>query len=156
MAGKVLESVIEVAFSELLRLYADALEKENSLLFVVGFSMKDEHIQEITFRVAALNPTLTVYIFCYDDVAVKEMQGIISNNGYKLHNVKVVSKSTKIISDLGDAQEKRTTKRRENVADEGKKEEILISASLHNIYTENFQAYIRFLAVRQACSCSSV
>lgn len=51
-------------FYELLRMYANHLEKENSVLFVLGFSFADEHIKEITKRVLKSNPTLVIVIFC--------------------------------------------------------------------------------------------
>lgn len=51
-------------FYELLRMYANHLEKENSVLFVLGFSFADEHIKEITKRVLKSNPTLIIVIFC--------------------------------------------------------------------------------------------
>ena len=51
-------------FYELLRMYANHLEKENSVLFVLGFSFADEHIKEITKRVLKANPTLLIVIFC--------------------------------------------------------------------------------------------
>lgn len=51
-------------FYELLRMYANNLEKENSVLFVLGFSFADEHIKEITKRVLKANPTLLIVIFC--------------------------------------------------------------------------------------------
>lgn len=61
---KHLESVLNVYYSELLRMYSSELEKENASLFVLGFSMEDKHIKEITLRAAQSNPTLRVYIFC--------------------------------------------------------------------------------------------
>lgn len=61
------ETVMGVVHYELLRMYSDELEKENSVLFVIGFSMADEHIREITKRAANSNPTLKIYIFCYSD-----------------------------------------------------------------------------------------
>lgn len=51
-------------FYELLRMYANHLEKENSVLFVIGFSFADEHIKEITKRVIKSNPTLLIVVFC--------------------------------------------------------------------------------------------
>jgi len=51
-------------YSELLRLYSSELEKENAALFVVGFSMEDKHIKEITLRAAKSNPTLRIFICC--------------------------------------------------------------------------------------------
>ena len=56
----------DVVFYELLRMYSNHLERENSVLFVFGFSFADEHIREITKRVAASNPTLLIVIFAYD------------------------------------------------------------------------------------------
>lgn len=64
---KFVESVIELHFYELIRMYSNSLEKENSILFVMGFSFADEHIAKITLRAANTNPTLLVVIFAYDD-----------------------------------------------------------------------------------------
>jgi hypothetical protein len=61
------ETVMGVTHYEMLRMYSDALEKENSVLFVIGFSMADEHIREITKRVANSNPTLKIYIFSFSN-----------------------------------------------------------------------------------------
>jgi|SRR5690554_437725 len=51
-------------YYEMLRIYANHLERENSVLFVLGFSFADEHILKITQRVAKSNPTLIIYILC--------------------------------------------------------------------------------------------
>ncbi len=56
----------DLTFYELLRMYSNHLERENSVLFVIGFSFADEHIREITKRVANSNPTLLIIIFAYD------------------------------------------------------------------------------------------
>lgn len=56
----------KLTFYELLRMYSNNLEKENSALFVFGFSFADEHIREITLRVAKANPTLLIVIFAFD------------------------------------------------------------------------------------------
>lgn len=63
--SKHLESVLNVYYSELLRLYSSELEKVNAVLFVMGSSMEDRHIKEITLRAAKSNPTLRIYVFCY-------------------------------------------------------------------------------------------
>ena len=42
------ETVIDDHFYELMRMYSNALERENTLLFVMGFSFADEHILNIT------------------------------------------------------------------------------------------------------------
>lgn len=61
------ETVMDFHFYELMRMYANALEKENTLLFVVGFSFADEHIASITKRAADVNPTLQIIVFAFDD-----------------------------------------------------------------------------------------
>jgi hypothetical protein len=65
--SKFSETVLDVHFYDLMRMYSNALEKENSLLFVMGFSFADEHILKITERALRTNPTLLVVIFAYDD-----------------------------------------------------------------------------------------
>lgn len=61
---KHLESVLNLYYSELLRMYSSELEKENATLFTLGFSMEDKHIREITLRAAKSNPTLRIFIGC--------------------------------------------------------------------------------------------
>jgi len=60
-------SVMDYHFYELMRIFSNALERENSVLFVMGFSFADEHLAEITKRAASTNPTLQVIIFAYSD-----------------------------------------------------------------------------------------
>jgi len=59
------ETVLNRNYYELLRIYSNELEKENTVLFVMGFSFRDEHIREVTLRVASSNPTLIIYIISY-------------------------------------------------------------------------------------------
>lgn len=76
------ETVIDDHFYELMRMYSNALERENTLLFVMGFSFADEHILSITQRALKTNPTLLVVIYAYDEVAYssyKTMFGEIPN-----------------------------------------------------------------------------
>lgn len=61
------QTVVDFHFYELMRIYANALEKENAMLFVTGFSFADEHIATITKRAADSNPTLQIIIFAYND-----------------------------------------------------------------------------------------
>lgn len=61
------ETVIDDHFYELMRMYSNALEKENSILFAIGFSFADEHIAKITKRAADSNPTLKIVVFAYKD-----------------------------------------------------------------------------------------
>ena len=58
-------TTINYTFYELLRMYSNHLERENSVLFVFGFSFADEHICQITKRVAKSNPTLLIVIFAF-------------------------------------------------------------------------------------------
>ena len=67
--AKFRETVIDLHFYELMRLYANALEKPTTCLFAMGFSFADEHVAQITRRAASSNPTLLVIIFAYDDTA---------------------------------------------------------------------------------------
>lgn len=60
-------SVMDYHFYELMRIFSNSLERENSVLFVMGFSFADEHIAQIVKRAAATNPTLQVIIFAYSD-----------------------------------------------------------------------------------------
>lgn len=64
---KFITSVLDYHFYELMRIYSNALERENSILFVMGFSFADEHIAKITQRAANTNPTLQVVVFAYSD-----------------------------------------------------------------------------------------
>lgn len=61
------ETVFDVHFYELMRLMSNNLEKENSLLFTMGFSFEDEHIRNIVKRALKTNPTLMVFIFSHKD-----------------------------------------------------------------------------------------
>lgn len=80
--AKFRETVLDLHFYELMRLYANALEKPTTCLFAMGFSFADEHIAQITRRAASSNPTLLVIIFVYNDGAKKAIGKCIgeSNN----------------------------------------------------------------------------
>lgn len=64
------QTVIQIYY-DLLRIYANELDKRNSLLIVFGFSFADQHILRITER-ALKNPTLLVIIFAWQETAVDE------------------------------------------------------------------------------------
>ncbi len=88
-------TIFEEEYYELLRIYANSLEKENTLLFVMGFSFADEHIKKITIRAAKSNPTLQIIIFAFKDEEVIKIEkelglndGIVGN-----HNLKIISPS---------------------------------------------------------------
>lgn len=79
--AKFKDTTFNKSYYEMLRLYANELEKENSVLFIFGFSMADEHIRDITFRAIRSNPTLKVFISSYTKAATD----IVSN--LKLDNI---------------------------------------------------------------------
>lgn len=68
------ETTLKYSYYELLRMYSNNLERENSVLFVSGFSFADEHICKITTRVAKANPTLLILIFAHNDKAEDEIR----------------------------------------------------------------------------------
>ncbi len=63
--SKFRETVMDLPFYELMRLFSNELEKPNTILFVGGFSFADEHLSKITLRAANSNPTLQIMIFAY-------------------------------------------------------------------------------------------
>ena len=75
------ESVIDLHFYELMRLYSNALERSNSILFVAGFSFADEHIAQITVRAANANPTLQIIVFSFDEEQKNNIQNNLSKGG---------------------------------------------------------------------------
>ena len=83
---KFVESVMDYHFYELIRMYSNSLEKENSLLFVMGFSFADEHIARVTMRAVNANPTLQVIIFAYDDVQKESFENNLGITGSLINN----------------------------------------------------------------------
>jgi len=59
------ETLLNQVYYDMFRLYANELDKENTLLIADGFSFDDEHILKITKR-ALKNPTLKLVIFCWE------------------------------------------------------------------------------------------
>ena len=68
------DTTLNQTYYDLLRIYANELEKENSVLFVLGFSFADEHIRDLTLRVANTNPTLKIYIVSHCQTRTDEYQ----------------------------------------------------------------------------------
>jgi hypothetical protein len=63
------ETLLTRVYYDLLRIFANTLEVENTVLVCFGFSFKDEHIADIVTR-ALKNPTLLVLIISHDDGSV--------------------------------------------------------------------------------------
>ena len=71
-------------------MYSSELEKENAVLFIMGFSMEDEHIREITIRTANSNPTLKIYIFCHDKDSDSKMKNKMQVGKLRYSNIEIV------------------------------------------------------------------
>lgn len=80
------ETIMDRTYYDLLRIYANELDKENTLLVAFGFSFQDEHIRDITIR-ALKNPTLRLIVFAYDKSAADYLDSLF--NGYS--NVEIYS-----------------------------------------------------------------
>jgi hypothetical protein len=78
-------------YYELLRLYSNELEKENTALFAMGFSFADEHIRDITLRAAASNPTLIIYVFAHSNKAKMEITAKFGKNTIKNDNIIILA-----------------------------------------------------------------
>lgn len=108
--AKFKETVLEEQYYEMMRIYANSLEKVNTLLFCMGFSFADEHIKNITIRAANSNPTLQIIIFAYDDVAKSEIKENLGD--WKNENILIISPTT-FINNCGlDDKEKEALKKR--------------------------------------------
>lgn len=74
------QTLLTRVYYDLLRIFANTLEVENTTLFCFGFSFDDEHIFDIVAR-ALKNPTLLVLIVSYDKAS-----GVAYEEKFKRHN----------------------------------------------------------------------
>src|SRR5258708_3393899 len=88
--AKFMQTILNQTHYELLRIYSNELEKENTVLVVAGFSFADEHIREITLRAANSNPTLLIYVIAYDSAAAAEIAARFPAAGVKNDNIFIV------------------------------------------------------------------
>jgi hypothetical protein len=88
--GKFRETLLNQTHYELLRIYSNELEKENTVLFVLGFSFADEHIREITLRAANSNPTLMIHVYAYDSKAASEIRARFPDVNVRNSNVEII------------------------------------------------------------------
>ena len=84
-------TVLNETYYELIRRFANELEKENSVLFVHGFSFRDEHLRDLVLRAARTNPTLLVVIFCYSRADRAEYEKLLPDLDIKNGNVLYVT-----------------------------------------------------------------
>jgi SIR2-like domain len=80
------ETTLDRTYYDLLRVYSNELDAENTLFFAFGFSFRDEHVYDITRR-ALKNPTLRFMIFAYDQSSALELMDKFIGND----NVQVIS-----------------------------------------------------------------
>jgi hypothetical protein len=89
------DTLMNQTYYEMLRIYANELEKENTVLFVLGFSFADEHIREITLRAANSNPTLMIYVVAYDTAAGEEIGTRFKKGNVKNQNIEIITPPAK-------------------------------------------------------------
>ena len=83
-------TVLNETYYELIRRFANELEKENSVLFVHGFSFRDEHLRDLVLRAARTNPTLQVVVFCYSRASLKAYETLLPDTEVKNGNLQFV------------------------------------------------------------------
>lgn len=88
--AKFKQTILNQTHYELLRIYSNELEKENTLLLAAGFSFADEHIREITLRAANSNPTLIIYVIAYNSGSVAEIRGRFPTQNVRNDNILIV------------------------------------------------------------------
>nr|WP_306422580.1 SIR2 family protein [Paenarthrobacter aurescens] len=84
---KFASTVLNKTYYELIRRFANELEKENSVLLTHGFSFRDEHLLDLVLRTASTNPTLQVIIFCYDRASYHAIKSLFPSEKVKNGNV---------------------------------------------------------------------
>ena len=95
-------TVLNETYYELIRRLANELEKENSVLFVHGFSFRDEHLRDLVLRAARTNPTLQVIVFCYSREGLQSYEQFLPDAEVKNGNIEIV-----VPAKPGDGEEER-------------------------------------------------
>ena len=72
------DTTLKLHYYELLRMFSNNIDKENAVLFVLGFSFADEHICEIVNRAIKSNPTLLVVIFAFSKNGEQRISNLIN------------------------------------------------------------------------------
>lgn len=85
------QTVFDQTYYDLLRIYSNELEKENTVLFVMGFSFSDEHIRELTLRAANSNPTLIIYIVAHTSESKTSYENkLLNSKNVKNNNIRIL------------------------------------------------------------------
>lgn len=80
-------TVLTEIYYELIRRLANELERESTVLFVLGFSFRDEHLRSILLRAARTNPTLQVYVFCHGPTTRGRYEALIPSEAVPNRNI---------------------------------------------------------------------
>lgn len=96
------DTILNLHYYELLRVLSNELEKENTILFIMGFSLTDEHIREIVLRAANSNPTLTIKIFAYDNSSktIIDENLKMGNTTIRYNNIEVLEPESSVNYDF--------------------------------------------------------
>lgn len=100
---KFISEKIEVYYFKLLRVLAKELSKENALLFVFGFSFRDDHIRHI-IKHELKNNSLKMFIFCYDKYDIDNFINTFNKNNANINLIYPV-KSFYTLNDFNDLLE---------------------------------------------------
>lgn len=75
-------TVMNSNYYDQLRMFANELERQNTIMIAFGFSFADEHIMQVVNRALSSNPTLTLLLFpyCEDDLKVFADKFRFNNN----------------------------------------------------------------------------
>jgi hypothetical protein len=84
------QTILNQTYYELLRIFSNELEKENTALFILGFSFADEHVKEITLRALNSNPTLKAYIFAYNEDSATQIKSRIESVMLRNDNIEYI------------------------------------------------------------------
>ena len=88
-------TLMDNPYYELLRIYANELDREGTLLIAFGFSFGDKHILDVTKR-ALKNPTLKLVGFAFED---KDRDALLKTfDGY--NNVDIIAPGTHVRTDF--------------------------------------------------------
>lgn len=84
-------TLMDHTYYDLLRIFSNELEKENSVLLVLGFSCSDDHIVELIKRAAESNPTLQIFVFAHKSSEVPDIAKKIQLDANRNENIEVVA-----------------------------------------------------------------
>lgn len=86
------KTVLDANYASMLRKFALELEKENSVLILIGFSLADKHIKDLLYSVMKSNPTLIIFYFSYEKYCINDDK----HNEKQNHNLYIISPNNEI------------------------------------------------------------